>query len=254
VTLVDTHSHLALLKHAPLTEILARAKAEGVTKMVSVATEESDWESNRSLTASDPNLYYSLGLHPHEATHWKDCGSRLMDHFDPKKCVAIGEMGLDFYYDHSPREIQIEVFEAQLSLSQELNLPVIIHCREAFDELFSSIKKVGLSPRGGVMHCFTGNSDEARRSVDLGLMISFSGILTFKNADPIREAAKVVPEDRLLVETDCPFLAPIPNRGKPNEPSFLPFTAKALAVVLGKEFSEVASLTTHNAIEFFKLT
>jgi TatD DNase family protein len=252
--LIDTHSHLALLKHSPLSEILDRAKTEGVVKMISVATEENDWESNRAVALAHPNVYYSLGLHPHEASHWEKCEKNLMNYFDATKCVALGEMGLDFFYNHSPKEIQIVAFEAQLLLSQQMNLPVIIHCRDAFEELFASIKKVGLSSRGGVMHCFTGNADQAKRSVELGLMISFSGILTFKNAEPIREAAKVVPRSRLLVETDCPFLAPIPNRGKPNEPSFLPYTAKALAATLGETPEEIFRTTTENAVHFFKLT
>ncbi len=253
---VDTHAHLALLEHSPLEEILKRAEWAGITKMISVSTDEPSWESNRNLALAHPNIYYSIGLHPHDAVRWTECAANMEKLFEngvPPKCVAIGELGLDFHYNMSPPDIQVHVLESQFAMARKYELPVIIHCRDAFDELYGAIRRVGLSPRTGVMHCFTGDTVRAKEALDLGLKISFSGIVTFKNAATLREAAKIIPADSLLVETDCPFLAPIPFRGKPNEPAFMPLTAQTLAEVRGVTPEEIAEQTTRNAIDFFRL-
>lgn len=257
IELIDTHSHLALLKHDTTENILARAKAAGVGRMLTVATDETNWESNQRLAHAHSHLYYSVGMHPHDAVRWEACKAEALKHFpngkpDPK-CVAIGELGLDFYYSHSPHEVQIAALEDQLRLAKQHELPVIIHCRDAFTELFDTLKRVGLSRRGGVMHCFTGKTPDALAAIDLGLYISFSGILTFKNAEDLRVAATAVPLDRILIETDCPFLAPIPFRGKPNEPSYLPHTAQMLATTLRLPLEQIAEHTTKNAVELFQL-
>ena len=149
--------------------------------------------------------------------------------------------------------MQVDVLESQFLLARKVDLPVILHCREAFDELYASIRGVGLSPRGGVMHCFTGSTEQALEAIDLGLKISFSGILTFKNAEGLRKTAAALPEESLLIETDCPYLAPIPFRGKPNEPAFLPMTAQTLAAARGTSVEAIAELTARNAIECFRL-
>jgi len=256
VRLVDTHAHLAMLDQSPIEDILAHAKAQGVEKMISVSTDEGSWESNRNLALAYPHIYYTLGLHPHDALRFAECAGVLNDYFAegvPPKCVGIGEMGLDFHYDFCPKEIQIDVLESQFLLAQKVDLPVILHCRDAFVELYDSIRRVGLSARGGVMHCFTGNTEQALEAIDLGLKISFSGILTFKNAEGLRKTAAELPEESLLIETDCPYLAPIPFRGKPNEPAFLPMTAQTLAAARGVSAEAMASLTAKNAIEFFRL-
>jgi TatD DNase family protein len=253
---VDTHSHLAMLEHDTLENILERAQKNGVTQMLSVSTDEGSWESNKRIAETHPNIFYTLGLHPHDATRWPECAGELQRRLAsgvPAKCVAIGEMGLDFHYEYSPRDIQIDVLDTQLTIAKTHNLPVIMHCRDSFVELYERIKTIGLSAWGGVMHCFTGDKTQAKEALDLGLYISFSGILTFKNAEKLREAAKVVPVDRLLLETDCPFLAPIPNRGKPNEPSYLPLTAAVLASTTGKSVDEIAEITTANARTLFQL-
>jgi len=255
LTLFDTHCHLGMLTHSPLEEILERARAAGVKKMVTVSTDEGSWETNRNIALNVDDIYFSLGLHPHEATHWAECANQLSvltSNIGPK-CVAIGEIGLDFYYEFSPREIQLDVFESQLLLSKKLNLPVILHCRDAFTELFDCIKRVGLSPRGGVMHCFTGPEKAAKSALDLGLKISFSGIITFKNAESLREVAKTIPISELLLETDCPFLTPDPHRGKPNEPSMVVWTARKLAETLTLTPEEISLRTTENALNFFKI-
>lgn len=253
--LVDSHAHLAMLKDEPMESFLARAKEAGVTRLISVSTEPGDWSANRDA-ATRPGVWYTLGLHPHEAEKWKSCKPTLESFFSsgvPDRCVAIGEMGLDFYYDNAPKDAQIEALEDQLRLAKRVNLPVSIHCRDAFFALYDSIKRVGLGSRGGVLHCFTGTEDEAKRGIDVGLKVSFSGILTFKNAAPLREAAGKLPRDSILVETDCPFLAPIPMRGKTNEPAFLPFTVQTLALTWGESIETVAERTTRNAVELFHL-
>lgn len=254
---VDTHAHLAMLEHAPIEQILQRARMQGVRKIVTVSTDEGSWESNRNLALNHPDLSYTLGLHPHDALRWAECAANLNALFPndevPERCVAIGEMGLDFHYNFSPREIQVDVFEAQLALATRVKLPVVIHCRDAFDTLFASIRKMGLSDRGGVMHCFTGNAAQALEAISLGLKISFSGILTFKGSHELRESAKAVPLSEVFIETDCPFLTPMPFRGKPNEPSYVSLTAEVLATTTGRSLEEIAQLTSQNAVNFFQL-
>lgn len=255
---VDTHAHLALLEHTTPEEAIDRAHAALVTRMITVSTNEGNWEPNRRLAQTQVGLYYTLGVHPHDAHTWPEAGGKLFQWFSPfpkvpAKCVAIGEMGLDFYYDFCPKDVQIQAFESQLALAKQVGLPVVIHCRDAFELLYDSIKRVGLGPRGGVLHCFTGTAAEARTGLDLGLKISFSGILTFRNAASLRETARAIPLTDLLIETDCPYLAPIPYRGKPNEPGLLPLTAACLAGAVGSTVQEIADQTTLNAVEFFQL-
>ena len=256
VPYIDTHCHLFMLEHAPLEEILERAKQAQIVKMVSVSTDEGSWESNRNFAAKYPQVYYTLGMHPHEAKHWAECAPTIHQAFEngvPEKCVGIGEIGLDFHYYLSPREIQLDVLVAQLELAKRVKLPIVIHCRDSFDILYEQIRNIGLSDRGGVMHCFTGNPNQAKDALDLGLVISFSGIVTFKKADTLRAAAKMVPLSSIVIETDCPFLAPIPLRGKPNEPAFLAHTGKFLAEWLGVSEEKFAQTTTENATRLFEL-
>lgn len=257
VQLFDSHAHLSMLEHASEAEILERARMENIFKMVTVSTEEDNWDLNRKLAEKYEHIYYSLGLHPHETVRWKSVKEQFLNLFPegaaPKKCVAIGEIGLDYYYKHSDRATQIEAFEEQLQIAKDKKLPIIIHCREAFDDLFNSLEKIGLPEKRGVMHCFTGTYEEAKRSVELGFYVSFSGIITFKNADSLRDTATKLPIEKILIETDCPFLAPIPNRGKPNEPAFLMHTAVLLARLRGSALEDVATHTTNNALRLFQI-
>lgn len=252
---IDTHAHLAMLKGAPLEEILKKAKEAGIVQMVSVATDEKSWNLNRDLSDKYDNIFHSIGLHPHEAKDWKGIRDKAIPYFQAlkkkEKCVGIGELGLDYHYNHSTKEDQLECLEDQFEIAKKLDLPVIIHCRDSFDDLYSKIETVGLSSKRGVMHCFTGNTEQAKKALDLGLKISFSGILTFKTADTLREAAKFIPLTEIVLETDCPFLAPMPHRGKQNEPSLLPDTAKVLAQVKGETIENVAKQTTQNARAFW---
>ena len=253
----DSHAHLAMLEHAPLADILNNAKAAQVETMVTVSTNEASWPLNQALAEKYAQLYYTLGLHPHDAEHWSHCKNKLREFYlnSPikKKCVAIGETGLDNYYDFCPQALQTECFEGQIKLAHEFNLPLVIHCREAFESLFNSLNKIGIPKRAGIMHCFTGTKQEALTAVEMGFSISFSGILTFKNSEDLRLTAKEVPMERLLLETDCPFLAPVPFRGKKNEPSFLPHTANVLAKVRGLSVDEIAKVTTDNAKRLFEI-
>lgn len=257
ISFIDSHSHLGSLEHDPIEDILERARLAGIEKMISVSTDEGSWLTNETFAKTYDHVYYTLGIHPHDAIRWVECAYKLESlyhqSFNPKKCVAIGEIGLDFHYNYSPPDVQVDVFESQLQMAKTLNLPVVIHCRDAFDALYNSIKKVGLSPWGGVMHCFTGDTKRAHEALDLGLKISFSGILTFKTAEALREAAKSLPTDAILLETDCPYLAPIPNRGKPNEPSYLPLTAKVLGEIRNEPIEEVSRYTVENTSLLFQL-
>lgn len=256
ISFVDTHSHLSMLTHDSIENILSRASEAHLEKLITVSTEESNWSANQELAEKYDSIYYTLGMHPHETSRFVQCASELLSLFPdqkaPSKCVAIGEIGLDFYYSHAPKDLQISAFEMQLELAKKVQLPVVIHCREAFADLFPVLERVN-SPYAGVMHCFTGTTEEAQKSLDLGFYISFSGIVTFKNAEPLRETAKTIPLNRLLIETDCPFLAPLPHRGKPNEPSYLPLTASCLATVRGSSLEEIARSTFQNAVELFQL-
>ncbi len=254
---IDTHAHLAMLDHAPLEDILARARAQGISKMITVSTHEESWAANEKISAASADIYFTLGLHPHDSEKVPNCEKALRSFYAAsslkKKCVAVGETGLDFFYNFAGKEAQISQFETQIKLASDWNMPLVIHCREAFHMLFESLKKIGVPKKAGVMHCFTGTTEEALESVKLGFSISFSGILTFKNGDSLRATAKEIPEDRLLIETDCPFLAPVPNRGKKNEPSFLPSTAAVLAAVRGASIEHIAKITSENAIKLFNL-
>jgi len=257
LTFIDTHAHLGMLDHSPIEEIIARAKAQRISKMITVATHEESWPINEKLAAKSPDIFFTLGLHPHDAEKVPNCENNLRNYYknspNKNKCVAIGETGLDFFYDFASKEAQIDQFETQVRLAQEWNLPLVIHCREAFSDLFKALRKIGVPTKAGVMHCFTGTTEEAMESIALGFSISFSGIITFKNAEDLRKTAKEIPEDRLLIETDCPFLAPVPHRGKKNEPSFLPHIAEVIATVRGVSLEHIAKITTENAIRVFGL-
>ena len=254
--LVDTHAHLTMLSQTPVPEGLLRARAAGVEKIISVSTDESNWEGNRKWSEEDPDIYYTLGLHPHDAKKWCTLRSQLESYFGagvPPKCVGVGELGLDYHYNLSTPSEQTAALEGQFEVARRVELPVVIHCRDAFDDLYSAVSRLGLSARGGVMHCFTGDVVQAKRALDLGLMISFSGIVTFKTAAAIQNAAKTVPPDRILVETDCPYLAPVPLRGKPNEPAYITHTVAVLAALRGETVEALSRNLYANAVRFFRL-
>ncbi len=257
---VDSHCHIdGESFDADRDEIVQRAKDAGVKMMLTVGTGNPlDGEIERAVRVAEDyeNVFASIGVHPHDAKLYTDAAeTRLIELAKNKKVVAWGEIGLDYFYDHSPREVQIAVFKRQIKVAKELNLPVIIHSREADDEtveILTAEYKDNLE-RGGVMHCFGGSAQMAKAMLDVGFYISFAGNVTFKKAENLREVARIVPLEKLLIETDCPFLAPVPNRGKRNEPSFVVHTAKFLADFYGIELERLAEQTTRNFTDFFKI-
>jgi TatD DNase family protein len=249
--IVDSHCHLDDKQFDEDREaVIERALEAGVTTMLAVGTGNGppDLEAGIRLAESHESIYASVGVHPHDAQ--KANGAtfrRLKDLFAHPKVVAVGEIGLDYHYDFSPRERQREVFVEQLRLAEDAGKPVIIHTREAWADTIALLEEHwDADALGGIMHCFSGDGDEARLAVDMGFHVSFAGIVTFPKAHGVQDAAKWVPSSRLLVETDCPYLAPVPNRGRRNEPAFTIDTARKVAELRGESLEEIARITTEN--------
>jgi TatD DNase family protein len=248
MTLTDSHCHLDHEKFAlDLDAVLTRAADAGVTRILCIGTGDGPPELDRAIRLADryEQIVATVGVHPHEAAKvtaqtYTDL-RRLAAH---PKVVAFGEIGLDYHYDFSPREIQREVFIEQLKLARELGLPITIHTREAWDDTVSILRDHWSGP--GIFHCFTGDAAQAQQALDLGFHLAYGGVLTFRTAENVREAARITPDDRLLIETDAPFLAPITYRGKRNEPSMMPETLKKLAEVRETTPERIADLTTAN--------
>jgi TatD DNase family protein len=256
-TIVDAHCHLADPRLYPdLDGALARAAAAAVGTIVAVGAIETI-ETDRltvEIAERHPRVFAAVGVHPHNAA---DCGearvAALTALARSAKVVAIGETGLDFHYLHSPADAQERALRRHLELACALDRPVMIHCRNAERRLCEIVRETGLPPAGGMIHCFTGDADAAQEFVELGFYVSFSGILTFKKAEELRAAAKAVPEDRLLIETDAPYLAPEPYRGKPNEPAYVRRTFETMAAVRGADPSVLAARICANAARLFGL-
>lgn len=259
--LIDSHCHIDGEQfNADRDEVLQRARDSGVVAMLTVGTGDpvsDDFRRAVAVAERYDDVFASVGVHPHDAKLYDD---KAEEHLiglarSSAKVVAWGEIGLDFYYDHSPRDVQAEVFRRQIRTARELDLPIIIHSRDADDETVSILSEECSRPdfRGGVMHCFGGTPDMARELLDIGFYISFAGNITFKKAENLREAARVVPLDRLLVETDCPFLTPVPFRGTRNEPSYVVHTARFLADLHAVSFETVAQETTSNFKNLFRV-
>ena len=255
VGLIDSHCHLDYLaKDGDLAEILSRARRAGVTGMLTIGTKVPEFAKVRAIAEAEPDVWCSVGIHPHEAepqpSTAPDQLAALSSH---PRVVAIGECGLDYFYDRSPRARQQEVFAAHIEAARSTGLPIIVHTRDA-DEDTARMLTAGAAggKLTGLIHCFSSGSDLARVALDLGLSISLSGIVTFKNAEALRAVAKDIPDDRLLVETDAPYLAPQPHRGKRNEPAYVVHTAEALAALRGSAPSDLARKTTANFFRLFE--
>jgi len=241
---VDTHCHVYDDKmDSNDTVSIAQAREAGVQKMIVIGTDLDTTRSALEIASRHDDVWATVGLHPHDAKNGLDGLAELIDH---PKVVGIGECGLDYYYDHSDRNAQREIFAAQIAWANERDMPLVIHTRSAWDDTFDVLDACG-TPRRTIFHCFTGDVDEARKCVDRGAYLSFSGIVTFKNANDIRRAAAWCPSDRLLVETDAPFLAPVPHRGKPNTPALVPVVGAFVAEVRSIGVEECAEITTRNA-------
>ncbi len=252
--LIDSHCHL---EYKGLVEdqagVLDRARAAGVGGFLSISTRQREWQQVIATAEREPDVWASVGIHPHEADAHADMGeAALREAAAHPRVIAIGETGLDYYYDHSDRKVQQELFRRHITVSRETGLPIIIHTRDAEDDTAAILRdemEQGAFP--ALIHCFTASADFARIVLDLGLTISLSGIVTFKNAKDLQAIAEDLPEDRLLVETDAPFLAPIPNRGKVCEPAFVADTARFVADLRGVSLDALAETTTANFRRLF---
>jgi TatD DNase family protein len=248
---IDAHCHLQLEDRGPTPEeSVARAVGAGVERMVCIGTDLATSREAVRLAEGFPEVWATVGLHPHDASKLAEEWDGLVELAGADRVVGIGEAGFDLYYRHSEPDAQEEAFRAQVRLAADRGLPLVIHSRDAWTETFDVLETEGV-PARTVFHCFTGGPDEARRALALGCWLSYSGIVSFKTADDLRAAAAITPPDRLLVETDAPFLAPVPHRGKPNEPAFLPAVGAALAAARGESIETVAAATRRNALAFF---
>lgn len=250
--LTDTHAHLDSLED--LEGALGRARTNGVSRIIAISSGAESSENTLAISSSHDGVYAAVGIHPHAAATADDSSLETIERLSHSPgVVAIGETGLDYHYMNSDKETQIRSFQAQMEIAARRGLPLVIHVREADGDLTSFLKSGGLSERPGVIHCFTGNYETAKAYLDLGFYISFSGIVTFKNSEELREAARKIPADRILIETDSPYLAPVPMRGKPNEPGYVRHVAKTVASVRGISLEELAALTSENAQRLFAL-
>jgi len=258
--LVDSHAHLDAPEFADdLGEVLGRAEDGQVRAILAIGClndVEGDASKLLELIESKPYLYAAFGVHPHDATLFTErMGDRLIQLMQHPRVIGLGEVGLDYYYEHSPRDLQKQAFREQIRLAKLFMKPIIIHTRDAEEETLRILEEEFSEGADdvGIMHCFSGSLEMARRSISLGFLISFGGILTFKNADGLRKTAFQLPEDRLLLETDSPFLAPVPKRGKRNEPAYVNLVAEQLAALKGKETEEVIRVTGSNFRRLFGL-
>ena len=251
--LIDSHCHLNYEGLAERQdEVLQNARDRGVAGFLNISTRQREWAEIVALAEREADVWASIGVHPHEADAHPDLGAgALVAAADHPRVIAIGECGLDYYYDKSDRQAQRERFEAHIEAARQTGLPLVVHTREAEADtaeiLSAAVRQGGVT---GVLHCFTGSADLARKGLDLGFYVSLSGIVTFKNAQDLQETAKWLPADQMLVETDAPFLAPVPHRGQKCEPAFVADTAAFVAGLRGEEPGQLAETTTAN---FFKL-
>ena len=252
--LFDSHAHLNSERFAKdALEVRERALAAGVIGMMNVAYDVESSALAVEQSESFKNTWAAVGMHPHDAKDYTDeAEEKFRQWATHPKVVAIGEMGLDYYYDHSPRDVQREVFVRQMELAKEVNLPIIIHDRDAHGECLELIKSHG---KGlvGVFHCFSGSKEFAMEVLRLGFYVSFAGPVTYKNAHNLKEAAQAVPMDRILIETDCPYLTPEPFRGKRNEPIYVKYVAEEIAKLRGISVEEIGDRTTQNALDLFNI-
>lgn len=251
--LIDSHCHLnykGLVEHQQ--SVLARARESGVKGFLNISTRQSEWDAIIGTAAGESDVWASVGIHPHEADAHADLGAAaLLTAAEHAKVIGIGETGLDYYYDHSDRDAQRQLFRVHIAVARETGLPLIVHTRDAEADTAQILtEEMGKGAFPALIHCFTASADFARTVLDLGLSISLSGIVTFRNASDLQQIARDLPEDRLLVETDAPFLAPVPHRGKTCEPAFVADTCAFVAALRGTTAEHLAETTGGN---FFRL-
>jgi len=256
--MIDTHCHLTFPQlHSRLDEVLDAARADGVDRMITVGTTPPDADAARAIAETHDNVFFSVGVHPHYVERVTEHDlPRIAEIAQHERCVAFGEMGVDYHYDDPPRDVQHNLFHAQLEVVRYSNMkkPIIIHCRKAVDDTLAIIRGSGLPGDRFVFHCMTEPPDECRKVLDLGAMISFTGIVTYKNAPEVRGSAKLVPLDRVMIETDAPYLSPEPHRKvRPNEPRYVAATARFLADLHGVALEDFVTQVDANAVRFFNL-
>jgi TatD DNase family protein len=254
--LFDTHAHLNAIQYEEdIVEVIQRAKSENVTHIVVVGFDKDTIKKAMELTDQYDMIYAAVGWHPVDAIDMTDDDLKWIKELaSHPKVVAIGEMGLDYYWDKSPKDIQKQVFRKQIQLAREVQLPIIIHNREATEDVIKILQEENASEVGGIMHCFTGSLEVAKQCMDMNFYISFGGPVTFKNAKKPKEVAAEIPMDRLLIETDCPYLTPHPFRGKRNEPSYVKYVAEQIATLKEVSVEEIARKTSDNAMRLFGIT
>lgn len=252
--LIDTHCHLDFPDFAPeQAQVVARARAAGVGRMVTICTHVTKFDAIRAIAERYEDVFCTVGTHPNHAQDEPEASvAQIVALAAHDKCVGIGEAGLDYHYDRAPRDLAHRVFRAHIAAARETGLPIVIHTRDADADCAAILREeMGKGAFTALLHCFTSSAELARTAVELGLYISFSGVVTFKNSADLREIAREVPLERILVETDAPFLAPVPHRGRRNEPAYVADTARLLAEVKGVSEAEFAAATTANALRLF---
>ena len=251
---IDSHAHLTM---APLSGdvegVLERARAVGVSQVLTIGTTRAESEAALALARAHDGVFATVGVHPHDAVEHSEVDlEELRDLAADPCCVTVGEIGLDYHYDHSPRDVQRYWFRRQMELGREFSLPVVIHTREAEADTEAILRE--FPDVTGVLHCYSSGIELARAGLELGYYLSFSGIVTFKNAEQVREVARMAPLERILVETDSPYLAPVPLRGKTNEPAYVTFVARCMAEIKGISEAEMVTITADNTRRLFGLT
>ncbi|MCO4755519.1 MAG: TatD family hydrolase [Bacteriovoracaceae bacterium] len=251
--IIETHCHLDYLKGEPLEDILSKSQEAGVEKILTIAVEPDNFDAAYELGQKYEQVYFTQGIHPHDANLFtEEAFQKIKDRAKDPKMLAVGEIGLDYHYDNSPRDIQRDVFRRQMEIAIELDKPVVIHSRDADEDMITMLKE--LAPRlkrKGVIHSFTSTLELAQTALDLGFYLGFNGIITFKKAVEVREAVALAPIERILTETDSPFLTPVPHRGKENAPYRLPHIVEKIAQIKEMDENKVYSQTYQNAIDLF---
>ena len=253
MNLFDSHCHLEDERFAEdRAEVMARMEDAGVRRCILAGSDMETSEQIVKMASEYPDVYGVVGIHPHDAKTWTDdCAPRIAEWVRQERIVGVGEIGLDYYYDHSPRDVQKEVFEKQLLLARELNVPAVFHVRDAHGDVLDILRKNRAQLPAGVVHCYSGSVESSREYLDMGFYISFAGPITFKNANKLLDVAKYVPLDRILVETDSPYLAPVPMRGRRNEPAYVQYVAQCIAQLRGISDEEMAQAAFNNTCRLF---
>lgn len=249
--MIDSHCHLEMFE-SEIPEVLRRAYDAGINIIITISSDPESIDEVIQIAETYPMVYATVGVHPHEAKKFgENTYEKIFELTRHPKVVGVGEIGLDYHYEHSPKEIQREVFRCQLELARQIDLPVVIHSRDAFEDTLKILKESKV--KRGVFHCFSGDLSQAKKVIDLGFFISISGVVTFKNAKKAKEVAQFIPDDYLIMETDSPYLSPEPMRGRRNEPAYLVYIAKALAELRGVKVEDIDRITTLNVNRLFKI-